>query len=138
MTQTGQTALNQHGLGEPATRWDMEILIGSLLLGGVLVSVVLVIAGLAWQWATTGDLGLDYTIKGMNLFQFVLTDMHQLVSEAVRPRLLINLGIAVLMLTPYVRVLVSLLYFAWVEHNWKYTAFTGFVLSVLTYSLFLR
>jgi hypothetical protein len=35
-------------------------------------------------------------------------------------------------------VLASLLFFAFAEHNWKYTLFTGFVLAVLTYSLFLR
>ena len=42
------------------------------------------------------------------------------------------------MLTPYVRVLVSILYFAFSERNWKYALFTGFVFSVLTFSLFLR
>ena len=31
-----------------------------------------------------------------------------------------------------------MLYFAVVERNAKYTLFTGFVFSVLTYSLFLR
>jgi uncharacterized membrane protein len=41
------------------------------------------------------------------------------------------------MLTPYIRVLASLLYFAFVERNRKYTVFTGFVFAVLTYSLFL-
>ena len=39
---------------------------------------------------------------------------------------------------PQVRVLASMLYFAFVERNGKYTLFTGFVFSVLTYSLFLR
>jgi uncharacterized membrane protein len=56
----------------------------------------------------------------------------------VRPRLLISLGIVALLLTPYLRVLASMLFFAVVEHNWKYTAFTAFVLIVLTYSLVLR
>jgi len=43
-----------------------------------------------------------------------------------------------LLLTPYARVLASMLYFALVERNRKYTAFTTFVLLTLTYSLFLR
>ena len=43
-----------------------------------------------------------------------------------------------LLLTPLVRVLASLLFFALAERNWKYALFTGFVLAVLTYSLFLR
>jgi uncharacterized membrane protein len=57
---------------------------------------------------------------------------------APNPHCLISLGIAALMLTPYVRVLASLIFFAAVEHNGKYAAFTAFVLAVLTYSLFLR
>ncbi|MGZ3606158.1 MAG: DUF1634 domain-containing protein, partial [Thermodesulfobacteriota bacterium] len=59
-------------------------------------------------------------------------------SHELRPRVMINMGIAVLMLTPFVRVLASVFYFAFAERNWKYTLFTGFVLGVLTYSLFLR
>ncbi len=117
---------------------DIEILVGSLLLGGVLLSISLILIGLSWHWVRTGNLELDYTIAEMNLFQFVITDVRLLVSDTVRPRLFINLGIAVLMLTPYVRVLVSMFYFAFVEQNWTYSLFTGFVLSVLTYSLFLR
>lgn len=68
----------------------------------------------------------------------MLADIRQVAADAVRPRLLINLGIAALMLTPYVRVLASMLYFAFIERNGKYTLFTGFVFAVLTYSLFLR
>ena len=59
-------------------------------------------------------------------------------SHDLRPRVMVNMGMAVLMLTPFVRVLASVFYFALVERNWKYTLFTGFVLGVLTYTLFLR
>ena len=55
-----------------------------------------------------------------------------------RPRLLVSLGIITLLLTPYVRVLASFVLFAFVERNAKYAVFTGFVLAVLSYSLFLR
>jgi uncharacterized membrane protein len=58
-----------------------------------------------------------------------------LTGAPARPRLLVNLGIAVLMLTPYVRVLASMLYFMLVERNLKYGLFTAFVLAMLTYSL---
>jgi uncharacterized membrane protein len=116
----------------------MDVLIGYVLCGGVVVCVLLIVAGLVWRWINTGQLGIDYTIPKMNLFEFVMSELHQLVGGQFRPRLLVSLGIAALMLTPYVRVLASLLFFAFVEHNWKYAAFTGFVLAVLTYSLFLR
>ena len=116
----------------------MDVLVSYVLLAGVVTSVVLVVVGLAWHWLSTGQLGVDYRIAGMNLFEFVVSDIRQVASAQVRPRLLVSLGIAALMLTPYVRVLASLLFFAFAEHNWKYVMFTGFVLSVLTYSLFLR
>ena len=116
----------------------MDVLVSYVLLTGVVTSVILVILGLAWHWLNTGRLGVDYRIAGMNLFEFVVSDIRQVASAEVRPRFLVSLGIAVLMLTPYVRVLASLLFFAFAEHNRKYVVFTGFVLSVLTFSLFLR
>jgi uncharacterized membrane protein len=113
---------------------DMEVLIGYLLLAGVLASSALLLIGLAWHWAATGRLGDEYAVAGMNVFQFVVADARQALAGDMRPRLLVSLGIAVLILTPYVRVLASMLYFAFVTRNWKYTLFT----AVLTYSLFLR
>lgn len=118
-------------------RFDMEVLVGYILQVGVLCSVILLITGLGWHWLTTGQLGFGYSITGMDFFHFLLQDLQQLALGALRPRLLVNLGIAVLMLTPFTRVLASMLYFAFGEHNWKYTLFTAFVFSVLTYSLFL-
>ena len=79
--------------------------------------------GLAWHWVGTGHLGLDYTIAGMNLFEFVLKGVHQVAPGAARPRLLVSLGMAVRMLALYVRALVSILYFAFSERNWKYALF---------------
>lgn len=122
----------------PITGVDMETMIGYLLLVGVLTSAALLLGGLAWHWAVTRQLGVMYTVAGMNVFQFVVAEVRQVFAGDVRPRLLISLGIAMLMLTPYLRVLVSMVYFALDARNWKYTLFTGFVLSVLTYSLFLR
>jgi uncharacterized membrane protein len=117
---------------------DMEILIGYILFGGVLLSVTLLAIGFVWRWVRSGNLQFQHTVAGMNFFEFVLSSLRQMVSHELRPRVLINMGIAVLMLTPFVRVLASVFYFALVERNWKYTLFTGFVLCVLTYSLFLR
>jgi uncharacterized membrane protein len=138
MTQGARTAAGRQAATKHPARFDVEIIVGYILLVGVLVSMVLVTAGLIWHWIATGDLGLNYPLGGMNLFEFVLVDVRQVAANAVRPRVLVNLGIAVLMLTPYARVLASMLYFAFVERNGKYTLFTGFVFSVLTYSLFLQ
>jgi uncharacterized membrane protein len=121
-----------------ATRFDMEFLVGSILQYGLLLSVALLVAGLAWHWIATSQLGTEYLVTGMNLFQFLLVNIRQAISGTVRPRLLVSLGLAALMMTPYTRVMASLAYFAFVERNWKYTLFTAFVFVVLTYSLFLR
>ena len=139
MTDAEGTAV-QNQRAPQATRLDvyMEIMVGYILQAGVLLSVVLLVIGLGWHWLSTGQLGWDYSISGMNLFDFVFSELQSIFSATLRPRLFLNLGIAVLMLTPYVRVLASMLYFAVAERNWKYTIFTAFVFSVLTYSLFLR
>ncbi len=118
--------------------WDMEIYVGYILLVGVLLSLLLILTGSAWHWLNTGNLQFDYSLKGKNFFYFLYTDFQALIAGSWRPRLLVNLGVAALLLTPYLRVLVSILYFALVDHNWKYTAFTTFVFVVLTYSLFIR
>jgi uncharacterized membrane protein len=133
----GTTARHEPA-GAKTTGFDMEALVGFILLIGVLLSMALIAIGVVWHWLATGQIGLQYSMSGMNLFGFVLADMRQIFSGAFRPRLFVNLGIAVLMLTPYVRVFASMLFFAFVERNPKYTIFTAFVFSVLTYSLFLR
>jgi uncharacterized membrane protein len=123
---------------EKGDRFDMEILIGYILLGGVLISTALLTIGLIWHWARWRNLRFEHSIVGMNFFEFILSTLRQVSSHDLRPRFILNMGIGILMLTPFVRVLASLFYFALKERNWKYTLFTGFVFCVLTYSLFLR
>ena len=126
---------------ESAQEWrqlEMDALVGYILLGGVLLSMALIVAGLFWKYLQTGGVRLEYELAGMNLFQFVVSEIHLAALGQIRPRLLINMGIVVLMLTPFFRVLASVVYFLVVLKNWKYTAFTVFVLLVLTGSLFLR
>lgn len=129
---------NAGALGETKQEFDMDAVVGYILLIGVLISLVLVVAALAWRSINTGTLSFDYKITGMNLFELVVDEVRLAAKGALRPRLLMSLGIAMLMLTPYLRVLASMVYFmAWLK-NWKYTIFTAIVLLTLTYSLFLR
>ena len=126
---------------ESAQEWrqmEMDALVGYILLGGVLLSMALIVAGLFCKYLQTGGVRLEYELAGMNLFQFVVSEIRLAALGHFRPRLLINMGIVVLMLTPFFRVLASVVYFLVVLKNWKYTAFTLFVLLVLTGSLFLR
>jgi len=113
---------------------NMESLIGYILLGGVMLSIGLIVAGVVWHWLVTGNLTVTHLARGTNLLGFLAATLRL----GRVPSTLVNLGIGVLMLTPYVRVLGSAFYFALVEHNRKYTAFTIFVLGVLTYTLFIR
>lgn len=117
--------------------FDMDALVGYALLGGVLLSVALIVIGLIWNTIEVGSLNVNYLIRGTNLAEFAGATIHQVTSGQMRPHTILNLGICVLLLTPFVRVLASVFYFA-VQRNWKYTIFTGFVLAVLTYSLMLR
>lgn len=112
----------------------MESMIGYVLLGGVLLSIALIAGGLVWRWVVNGDLSFTHFARGENLLRFFAAT----ILLGKRPSMLVNMGIVALMLTPYIRVLGSAFYFALVEHNRKYTAFTVFVLSVLTYTLFIR
>jgi uncharacterized membrane protein len=133
-----QELTDPHEKGPRHDRFDMEGLVGYILLIGVLLSVALLSVGFVWRWVRVGNLRFEHSIVGMNFFEFISSTLRRIASRAFRPRLFLNMGIGVLMLTPFVRVLASVFYFAFAEHNWKYTLFTAFVLSVLTYSLFLR
>ncbi len=116
----------------------MASLVGYILLGGVLTSAFLMSTGLVWHWATRGRVPGEPPLAGTDLAQIFATFFQQLAAGTLQPRPLVYLGLAVLMLTPYLRVAASALYFALVERNVKYTVFTGFVLALLTYSLFIR
>src|SRR5205823_13155501 len=99
-------------------RWthiDVDLVIGYVLLGGVLTSMALLATGVAWHDVRTGELGLDYRRGDTTLFEFVVLDVEELVAGESRPRLVVNLGIAALMLTPYGRLLASMVYLGTVE-----------------------
>jgi uncharacterized membrane protein len=119
-------------------RVDMDTIIGVTLQVGVTLSLVLIATGLVWhrlKWGTF-EWQLDYELPATTVFGFLVADVEQATGEPARPRMLVNLGIAALILTPYVRVLMSMLYFVFVERNAKYAVFTAFVLAMLTYGLF--
>jgi uncharacterized membrane protein len=116
----------------------MDSLVGYILLIGVLLSVTLIVIGTLWNWGLKGSLSLQFTIANENYFNFLRNDLAELFRGAIQPELLVSLGIGTLMFTPYLRVAASAVYFAFVAKNLKYTVFTLFVFTVLTYSLFLR
>lgn len=138
MENTNNNPAANENTAEQASMNNMDVLVGYILLIGVLVSVGLIIAGTLWNWLITHSLTTQFTISGENYFGFLISSLRQLFAGAIQPHLLISLGIVTLMFTPYLRVAASVVYFAFVARNLKYTLFTLFVFSVLTYSLFLR
>lgn len=118
--------------------FDMDILVSWILRVGLFSSLFFLVIGLGWRWRATGSFYMDYELPKSDVLEFMRQEIRLTLAGGFRPRLFINLGILVLMLTPYLRVLASMVYFAFVEKNGKYALFTAFVLSVLTYSLILR
>jgi uncharacterized membrane protein len=132
MTRTRQAQSEQR------LEFGMEMLVGYVLLVGVVLSLVLVLAALIWRWSLTRNVDFDFQLSGMSFFQLMVNEFRLAIHGAIDPQLLLSLGIVMLMLTPFIRVLVSMLYFMIGLKNWKYSLFTAFVLATLTYSLFLR
>jgi uncharacterized membrane protein len=75
-------------------------------------------------------------IHGRNFFDFIM-ELFEGDYAGKNAIFLMSLGLVILILTPFVRVLISVLYFAW-EKNTKYILITLFVLVLLTISLAVR
>jgi len=121
--------------GDSESRFERAISI--ILLGGVLVSLILISAGIVLFFVTHGHFSISKTasvyIRGENFFEF-LYRLLQGRSAQEKDFLLITWGIMILILTPYVRVIVSALHFIRIK-DIKYILFTLFVLIILTVSL---
>jgi len=114
-----------------------ERIIGYILISGVAISLLLEVIGIVLYYHSYGQFKIledqALFIHGRNFFNFLLELVR---SEHIRQKaiLLMTLGIAILMLTPYVRVILSVIHFAR-EKNVKYVLITLFVLVLLTISL---
>jgi uncharacterized membrane protein len=115
---------------------DLNTVVDVTLLGGLILSVSIIIASLVWQWLSSGTLGFFPAIPARNLLEYLIYTFRNASSEGMGPTVLANAGIAVLLLTPFMRVLASALFFGLYEHNRIYTAITAFVLAFLGIVLF--
>jgi uncharacterized membrane protein len=125
-------------LGSGETK--LEVIIGYLLIVGVLTSVVLEVIGIILFYATYGNTQVSqnqaFFISGENFFAFIIQQTQNLFGSQ-NALLFMTLGLIILLLTPYIRAITSVIYFGW-ERNRKYVAITMFVLLVLTASLALH
>lgn len=115
----------------------LEKAISYLLISGVVISLILEVLGVALFYHAYGRLSFSESksvfIHGTNYFTFFL-DLFRTGSIGEKGIYLMTLGIAILILTPYLRVVMSVIYFAW-DRNIKYVLITLFVLILLTLSL---
>ena len=115
----------------------LEKAISYLLISGVVASLILEVLGIALFYHTYGRLAFSESktvlIQGTNYFTFFLNLFHT-GSTGGKGIYLMTLGIAILILTPYLRVVLSVVYFAR-DRNIKYVLITLFVLILLTLSL---
>ena len=112
----------------------LEKVIGSLLQVGVLTAAVVVLAGGVWLLARSG--------AGRPGYQQFHPGPPELRSAGgvveslahLRPEVVIQFGLLILIATPVARVVFSLAAFG-IERDWTYVVITLIVLAVLTYSL---
>jgi uncharacterized membrane protein len=118
----------------------LETAISYLLIIGVIFSLILEAIGLTLFYYSFANLNILENevvfIREENFFSIVITTLQ---GENIQNSafLFMTLGLITLISTPYIRVITSVIYFAW-EKNRKYLLLTLFVLIILTVSLTLH
>ncbi|MGB9728696.1 MAG: DUF1634 domain-containing protein [Thermoprotei archaeon] len=117
---------------------DLEIIIGYILAIGVITSLVIESLGLTMYIIDKGTTQIDLNDENMHIkFQDFFIYLSNITQSTFHKFDYINImafGLAILMLTPYLRVVASVLYFIF-THNYKYVIITLIVLTILTLSL---
>jgi uncharacterized membrane protein len=130
--------MTSSGLGSGETK--LENIVSYLLIAGVVVSVILEAIGIILYYGTYGNVQISQSqavfISGKNFFAFIIYQTQHLLGSQ-NALLFMTLGLIILILTPYIRAITSVVYFAWEKH-YKYVLITLFVLIVLTISLALH
>jgi len=123
-----------------SSKSKLETGISYLLLAGVVTSLLLEIVGVVILYQSYGHLAISQDtgifIQGHDFFSFIYQQFqgNHLKESGI---LFMTAGIIVLILTPYTRVIASVIYFGW-ERNIKYVLITLFVFVIVTLSLVLH
>jgi len=116
----------------------LDLVISYILISGVAVSVAVETIGIQSYYSSNGSLEIvfqpQYSLTGTDFFAYFGTLLSGMLSLNWNPLQVLGLGIVLLMITPYIRVAASVIYFA-AAKNSKYFIITLFVLLVLTTSL---
>ncbi|HSR12736.1 MAG TPA: DUF1634 domain-containing protein, partial [Thermodesulfobacteriota bacterium] len=119
---------------------QFEQAIGTLLIAGVAVSLLLMSLGILLLYLDLHSMAISQKdsmfLHEKNFFSFV---WNLIAGGHVMPMgtRLLTLGIATLILTPYLRVVLSAFYYVAVK-DLKYAMFTLFVLGLLSASLYVH
>jgi uncharacterized membrane protein len=115
----------------------LETSISYGLIAGVSISVLLEIAGLIVYFIQTGGVQVSSAgfifIRGSDFFTFTYNLFRGSRSGSLAV-FLMTAGLVVLILTPFARVIMSIIFFI-AERNYRYVWITLFVLAVLAVSL---
>ncbi len=125
-------------------------MISYILIGGTIISLVLISTGLIIYYMPKGiestpHFTMKWQMSGNNLFAYVtslISKFHFLSNSApssfnINAIKIMALGLITLIMTPYVRVVASIIFFS-LTKNFKYVFVTGFVLLILTISLIMH
>lgn len=110
----------------------METLVSIILRNGILLSTGLIVAALVVYGRKKGAIDFGDNIQARSITHLLKDDLYRVKAPWLHPPVLIHLSVAMLMLTPYARVVASMFYFVGVERNWKHALLTGIVLVILT------
>ena len=113
----------------------LERVLGLLMLAGTIASLALMTIGTSLYFLQHGDevsVSERWIVRSRSFLEFVTS-----IGEGRNlPVILMKAGVATLMLTPYSRAVISLLYFA-ARREWKFTTITGLVVTALSALLLL-
>ncbi|MCL4558650.1 MAG: DUF1634 domain-containing protein [Deltaproteobacteria bacterium] len=125
-------------LPEVRRMMSLEDIISKTYRGGVSLTMLLFLAGMARFYMRHQSLNVDYSMFYKNFYQFTEKEMQFISLGHFRTEVLLNCGLMILLITPMVQVLLTGAYLVAVNKNWKYGLITLFVLAVLSISLLMH
>ena len=119
-------------------RPTLEEVIGYILIIGVTTSLIIESAGLALYVVGKGAIEIDLSdpeayVRSRDFFAYIIDVVSSVLGNPNYVDVM-ALGLVLLMLTPYLRVVASVVFFAF-SRNYKYVVITLIVLAMLTVSL---
>ena len=120
---------------------DLDLVISYILILGVLASLAIETIGIISYYSVDGTLFINLqpvpALGGAGFFGYGGDMIHGMLVGVWTPFEILGLGIILLMVTPYIRVVASVVYFS-LTKNVKYIFITLFVLTILTASLLIH